>query len=232
MPVVEISPTPAQIIIDFQALNPTESILARIYFSSSASNRTDSKITMVDLWMSSSSLDAYNFIQAFRSFYSPQDKTLRFRPKFVLDTKGADKIGYHLGCLSSGRYCAPELELRSRIGGRQVVEEDLRQLLIFRSMPTLWWNYVANWKLDCLSKDNIFTESGVAELCSNSSMVKAGIDPQTIKQLTADSFRGPKVEIEDNIHLMAELEDQQQLHLKTWPKVYINQHPFDTVLII
>ena len=122
-----------------------------------------------------------------------------------MDSKFNNKTAYHIGCLSSGRYCAPELELQSRIEGKQVVEEDLRQIIIYETNPDLWWNYVLNWRFDCLGNSNIFREIGTAEYCSNFSMVKAGIDPEVIRSLYLQSFRGPKVEIEDNEYLLSNL---------------------------
>lgn len=115
MPVLEISSQDAQVLIQFILMNPTQTVLSSIHFASRAPDKTKEGAIRVDLWMSSSNVDAYNFLQQFRGFYNTQPKQIFFQPRFVLDSKGLNKTTYHVGCLSSGKYCAPELELHSRM---------------------------------------------------------------------------------------------------------------------
>lgn len=106
MPVLSINPSDAEILINFKKNNPNSEIISSIHFNNPSHKPSKGEVD-VTLWMSSTSIEAYNFIQKFKDFYFSQGNKIFFEPRFVLDTRGTNKSTYHVGCLSSGKYCAP-----------------------------------------------------------------------------------------------------------------------------
>lgn len=83
--------------------------------------------TTVEIWLSSSDKEAYSFINNFSDFVNSQDSKVTLVPRFFtaelnqpVDEEA--ELARYVGCLSSGRYCAPELQYQSRLEGKQVVE--------------------------------------------------------------------------------------------------------------
>lgn len=88
IPVLEISPQNATVIKNYQDANPSAYIVGNIEFSKiKKSNKTE-----VDVWMSSTDITAYNFINNFSSFYLSQQDKILFRPKYFLSQKNTHDI--------------------------------------------------------------------------------------------------------------------------------------------
>jgi hypothetical protein len=133
------------LITDYQQQHPTEFIVASIEFDRIHKfNRTE-----VEIWFSSSDAEAYSFINNFSGFANSQNSQVLFTPRFFTTELNEhngeeEQLAHYIGCLSSGRYCAPEIQYQTRLEGKQVVEEDLRQLII-RKTTGKYWDYCKYW---------------------------------------------------------------------------------------
>lgn len=58
----------------------------------------------------------------------------------------------YLGCLSSGRYCPPELEFEGTPAGGKIVGEALRQVIIARGDIGKWYAYAGLYVDKCLGQ--------------------------------------------------------------------------------
>ena len=87
--------------------------------------------------MSATDTDAYMFLANMSDFYQFQLDKIHITPHYYTLQKNSgnnkDNPTHYIGCLSSGRYCAPEPQNQARIEGKQVIEEDLRQLVILKN---------------------------------------------------------------------------------------------------
>lgn len=126
-------------------------------------------------------------------------------------------------CTNSGRYCADkELEYLARnVTGAQVVEENLRQICLFRTLKEVhgstlkWWNYIENFEADCYSD---FTKSCAEKVMRGDDV---DVDPAVVQKCMDDS--GGVAERGGENKLLEE-EWNLQLDLSVWitPAVIIN----------
>lgn len=178
IPVMEISPEDTVKIMSYQVDHPKEYIVASIEFDKiHKSNRTE-----VDIWLSSSDKEAYSFINNFSAFATSKDMAVLFTPRFFTaelnqHDEEEDQLARYIGCLSSGHYCAPEIQYQTRLEGKQVVEEDLRQIIIWKTTDK-YWAYCKYWASECVGK--VFMNHGDALECSKKCMLRVGLDPAVI----------------------------------------------------
>lgn len=113
IPVMEIDAGDAAKITQFQAEYPNAYILASIEFQKNKKgNRTE-----VEVWLSSTDVEGYKLLNNISSFYLQQQDRIVLKPQYFVNEKNTlEKDGVmHVGCLSSGRYCAPELQYQTRL---------------------------------------------------------------------------------------------------------------------
>lgn len=85
-----------------------------------------------------------------------------------------------MGCLSSGRYCAPELQYQTRLEGKQVVEEDLRQIVLLKFFGDKYWEYIKYYAAECLTDTNLFMTFDKVKKCSDRCLLRAGVNPPEV----------------------------------------------------
>lgn len=84
-------------------------------------------------------------------------------------------------CLGSGRYCALDPDA-SKIGtGRQVVEESLRQICLFKHFPNEWFKYMDAFDRECLLPQ-------AWDGCSNKLVRTLLLDNSQIKECIEGSY--------------------------------------------
>ncbi|XP_030942422.1 vacuolar-sorting receptor 3-like [Quercus lobata] len=91
-------------------------------------------------------------------------------------------------CINHGRYCAPdpEQDFSSGYDGKDVVQENLRQLCVFRvanetKKPWLWWDYVTDFQIRCPMKDKKYNKE-----CADGVIKSLGLDIKKIDDCMGD----------------------------------------------
>lgn len=92
-------------------------------------------------------------------------------------------------CTHNGKYCAPDPDddLEHGISGQDIVNENLRQICIFRNTNETedykkFWDYVQNFASDCTPDETDVGNTGkFNEECSISVQKKVGLDPAKTK---------------------------------------------------
>lgn len=127
-------------------------------------------------------------------------------------------------CTPGGYYCNPDPDhnLFSGVSGRDVVEENLRELCIWDQAkaaknPGLWWDYVVQFATECHPG-----ETPTAEMfnlaCSERVQAKVpGINVQTTRDCVSRSWTGTR-----NSKLDAELNQRATLNILTLPTATVN----------
>ena len=124
------------------------------------------------------------------------------------------------------------MQYQTRLEGKQVVEENLRQLIILKTTDK-YWDYCKYWASECLVSGHVFLNHGDTLECSKKCMLRVGLNPADIQQRYMDSFRGPIPEISDNEYLLEERQAQILMKVDQHPFVYINgRAPKVTVLML
>lgn len=110
-----------------------------------------------------------------QQFLSEDTDIVKFTPHYVLQSQRESKN--YIGCLSSGRYCPSEIEYEGRYEGKNIVEESLRQIIIWDLDHNKWWKYVSYFYSNCLtSQADIFLNTKKLDNCVENSLIMAGID--------------------------------------------------------
>ncbi|KAK8622312.1 hypothetical protein V6N13_117234 [Hibiscus sabdariffa] len=91
-------------------------------------------------------------------------------------------------CINHGRYCAPdpEQDFSSGYDGKDVVNENLRQLCVFRvanesHRPWVWWDYVTDFQIRCPMKAKKYNKE-----CADGVIKSLGLDGKKIEKCMGD----------------------------------------------
>jgi hypothetical protein len=99
-------------------------------------------------------------------------------------------------CVSGGKYCAPDPDGDGELTGRDVIDEDLRQLCIHKQgteggNPFLWWRYVNEFYEQCdLENFN--------QPCSEKAMKRTKVNISRVQECVKGSFSGENPLLDDN----------------------------------
>jgi len=89
-------------------------------------------VVVMDMWMSSSSIVANDFLKEFKPIGESLSMNLQFIPHYDiydLDANDFNEFCYVIG--NTKRYCAEDPDMHGPITGAEVVEEDLRQICVW-----------------------------------------------------------------------------------------------------
>lgn len=167
----------------------------------------DTVVTM-DLWMSSASHESNIFLKEFASKRRALNQVMTFNPHYaVMSMDGGDAGVYNGLCYDdSGKYCAEDPDGAGTVTGKDVLDEDIRQLCIhegtkaIRSNPdditnaahvveyaAKYWDYIEKY-LDSCPLDATNPDKRFGLICSNNVMKSVGIDPNTIANCVATTW--------------------------------------------
>lgn len=166
----------------------------------------DTVVTM-DLWMSSASHESNMFLKEFSAKRRALNQVMTFNPHYaVLSMDGSDP-GVFAGLCSddTGRYCAEDPDGAGDVTGKDVLEEDVRQLCIHENTKVArtnmedisnaahaveyaakYWDYIERYLDSCpLDATNPNDRFGLE--CSTKVMKQVGIDPEPIIQCAMET---------------------------------------------
>jgi len=169
---------------------------------------TDHVVAM-DLWMSSASSESQQFLKEFAPKRRVMNEVIKFRPHYhVFSIPTTDINIYNNLCLdSSGEFCAEDPDGIGKVTGKDVLDEDVRQLCIHEltkltqrsrlfseegaqqvEYAKKYWEYVERLPDRCpLAAANDQDRFGT--LCSRSLMSEVGIDVVKVAQCVETSMR-------------------------------------------
>lgn len=157
-------------------------------------------VVNMDLWMSSGSSESLQFLKEFSEKRKTLNEVMHFQPHYAVFSMASSDPAVYQGLCSdtTGKYCAEDPDSAGDITGRDVLEEDVRQLCIHEltkksQTPDLidgahaveyaeeFWNYVEQLQDACpLTGDHPLTKFGTE--CSEKLMQKVGLDVDRVQQ--------------------------------------------------
>ncbi|CAD8184986.1 unnamed protein product [Paramecium octaurelia] len=174
-----------------------------------------------EYWFSSMDQKSYKFLRQFYSFHMQMNESLQFTPHYTLGRCAqCAKTNFNKKdslCLSGGRYCAPDPDGDGPLDGQDAVREVVRQLCIYKMDKIKWWKYAIKYSQQCLG-----SSISIANLCYQYVLEQVEIDQQQIEKCYKESFSGQNDDLDDNKLLAKEYERTEQLQIRAWPILYIN----------
>jgi len=177
---------------------------------------TDHVVEM-DLWMSSGSLASMKFLKEFSPKRKVLNEVVKFRPHYaVFSVPSSDPSIYRDLCSdSSGQFCAEEPDSTGLVTGKDVLEEDVRQLCIHEMTKVVrtslndlsagktaveyaekYWDYVEKFADECPVGGSGDTRFGAH--CAQRIMQQIGLDVKKVEEcMTATKDRKLKEEREN-----------------------------------
>merc|ERR1712216_795857 len=171
-------------------------------------------IVKLDLWMNSAALDSQSFLKKFTETRKTLNEVVKFTPHYHVFSADPALSGYSGLCSDpSARYCSEDPDGAGPVSGKDVLEEDVRQLCIHEitKVPRSrhrglaaegegavvfyaekWWNYVERFAQKCPVESSngglIFGKE-----CSEKLMEELGIDVSQVRNCV-DTSSNAKLE--------------------------------------
>jgi len=153
----------------------------------------------MDLWMSSGSRESMQFLKDFAPKRRMLNEVMRFHPHYhVFSMPASDPSVYQELCSdTTGKYCAEDPDASGSVTGRDVLDEDVRQMCIHEltkvssgqqhnghdhppvEYAAPFWDYVEKIMGRC-PLDGADADSRFGEVCSKKVMSDAGIDVEAV----------------------------------------------------
>merc|ERR1712072_245978 len=161
-------------------------------------------IVKLDLWMNSAALDSQSFLKKFTETRKTLNEVVKFTPHYHVFSADPALSGYSGLCSDpSARYCSEDPDGAGPVSGKDVLEEDVRQLCIHEitrvprsrklgsESPIVfyaekWWNYVEKFAKRC-PVDSQDVAQRFGKECSEKLMEEVGIDVSRVRQCVADT---------------------------------------------
>ena len=178
-----------------------------------------------DLWLTSSSDRALDFIEDFAKMDKSLGDSATFTPHYVFwECPNCDERYISNDCYGGGRYCAVEPS-NMNMKGREIVLEDLRQKCLWNNLAAqnttdLWWDYIARVHSTCYSVVN--------EDCSKRAHVKLGLDYKDTETCVKNSFTGSDWAAEStyNVIIDEEIKYWKDYGTNIYPSIVINKKTY------
>jgi hypothetical protein len=185
------------------------------------------------LWTSSNDPQSREFKTVFGAVAADLADSVQFTPHFfILDgrlygcTTEARRCGDQ--CTADGKYCAhdPDGSLTSGISGLDIVEENLRQMCLFRHLNEtgrglLWWDYASRFIAQCCNPEDLVSglcdASAWSSACSYDILTQLDIDVSVIQTCEANDL--------ENL-MDAELQLKVEQGIFRRPQIIINTAPY------
>jgi hypothetical protein len=178
---------------------------------------TDHVVT-VDMWLSSASTESMKFLKEFAPKRRTLNQVMLFNPHFAVFAMDSSDPAVYSGLCSdqTGQFCAEDPDGSGQITGKDVLDEDVRQLCIHdttkvarSSLDDLaagkgiveyaekYWDY-AEIFLDRCPLDSTSPDKRFGEACSLQVMQEVGIDTQKIMQCFLSTYEEKLKKERDN----------------------------------
>lgn len=163
-----------------------------------------SHVVALDLWMNSAATDSQHFLKDFANTRKTLNEVVKFTPHYDVFSGDAEMNGFSGLCSDpSAKYCAADPDGAGPVSGKDVLEEDVRQLCIHEitrvprsrkrglseKAPVVfyaekWWDYVEKLPKRC-PVDSADSASRFGTQCSEALMKDLGIDVERVRHCVA-----------------------------------------------
>jgi len=159
-------------------------------------------VVALDFWMNSAAPDSQNFLKTFTDARKTLNEVVKFTPHYHVFSADSALNGYSGLCSdASARYCASDPDGAGPVSGKDVLDENVRQLCIHeltrvprsRKLATQepvvfyaekWWDYVKRLPEHC-PVDAQDPDERFGTACSEKLMGDLGIDVSRIRNCVA-----------------------------------------------
>jgi len=159
-------------------------------------------VVEIDMWISSASEASQEFLKEFAPKRKILNEVVTFRPHYhVFSLAEDDPSIYHDLCTdTTGKFCTEDPDGPGEVTGRDVLEEDVRQLCIHEQSKVVraalddfrkergtvvyaekFWDYIVRFASDC-TLDATNENDRFGSKCAESTMNKVGIDTDLVRQ--------------------------------------------------
>ncbi|EAS07544.2 PA domain protein (macronuclear) [Tetrahymena thermophila SB210] len=163
-------------ILNYVSNNKDEPIRIKIEFQRPQGKEKNK----IKFWMSSMDLSSYEFLINFHKHYldlKHDNVEIDFTPHYITQSDN-DETKQKEHCISRGKFCNPEFQIGGNdLHNREVVLEDLRQILLFQLDQEAWWKYILLFKKNCVEKQEV----KISE-CSERVIGFSGLTPNQLRQ--------------------------------------------------
>merc|ERR1711920_811799 len=160
-------------------------------------------IVTVDQWMSSASTESLKFLKEFAPKRRVLNQVLRYQPHFTIFSMGSGGSAETTSKLctdSTGRYCAEDPDGNGPVSGKEVIEEDLRQLCLHErtkvrgrgsefqdhAMPpefaAAYWSYIEKFADSCPLDGDSKTGKAYGTECSYARRILMAAAPSAARR--------------------------------------------------
>jgi hypothetical protein len=179
-----------------------------------------------DLWMTSSSDRALDFLEDFRQLQEAFGDNVKFTPHYVFwECINCDASYLERDCLGGGKYCAIEPS-NMLIRGTEIVYEDLRQKCLYQNLSKAgnqmkWFDYIDRVHATC---HNVINEE-----CSKRAHEKLKLNWDETISCVSGSFSKPtgweKKDVANTI-IDSEIKYWKEYGTMIYPSVVINKSTY------
>jgi hypothetical protein len=230
IPSIFISKQSGDILI--QALNSPDETKRNVVLTINFENRVKSDEVNAVFWLSTSNRNSFRIINEFYQYFKKLENRIKFTPHYAIwvchSCLSSNFTIDNENCISGGRYCCPDPDGTGPATGAHIVQEDLRQICIWKKYQDKWWEYMMSFDDECV-------EYQVVKECSLKVMKKVGIDSQVIQECFDGSFikTGNLVNYQkdDNSILSDERREFVKNGIQFWPSVSLNSEQYKGNLI-
>ena len=237
IPIAMISLNDGDKIINYLQKKKSNKIFVEINFLKKSE---DTKIIDLKIFISSSSLKAYELFNNLSQYINQFEGQINFIPIYVVhrapvyNPENPIRI---LNCFSLGRYCYFPKDTTIIKDGQSIMMDDLRQKCLFDITKTsdnninAYFNYIKNFYTECLNKENLrFNDN-----CSKNVLKNLGLSIRNIDTCIANSFQVKDLLSNsyidnENIILKDQYDELLKYKLVTFPAVVINNKPLEGII--
>ena len=184
------------------------------------------KVIPIDFWFTSGDVNAYLFAANMADYILEFGWAIKFQPHYVLwyssDSRNKGWTINPPDCVSNGRYCSPDPDLSGPLNGTWVINEDLKQIGIYKTWDHYGWlDYMEKISLNCIKNDVIVSPECFDEVF-NQTFSADEIGISKFKYWIRDTFENYDSQKGDNSILASEMDIFHNSQVNYWPSILID----------
>lgn len=190
-------------------------ITAVMYFNFPKRNAID-----YEVWLSSTDMKSIEFVKDLETYIPRLGANASFTPYYSSWQSFMPDSDYtRENCISKGAYCAPDPDASGPLKGTDTLEEDLRQLCIWKQGQSYWWSYFKELDAECARTVEMHK-------CSNKTIKAIGLRPDDIAKCVDESFETFGDRKTDTKLLKPNQDRIYTRNIQFWPSVVINNFTY------
>eukprot|EP01016_Furgasonia_blochmanni_P049392 TRINITY_DN7491_c0_g1_i6.p1 TRINITY_DN7491_c0_g1~~TRINITY_DN7491_c0_g1_i6.p1 ORF type:complete len:542 (+),score=19.24 TRINITY_DN7491_c0_g1_i6:64-1689(+) len=222
IPVIMISKDEGDRIINEVKGNSEHQVLANVRIS----HPKEHNLMTVDAWIHTGSRASYESLKTYLKKANDYEGFVAFSPlylvfeptSYVVKLEGND-------CIESGTLCTYDPDAEGPLNGRASLHEAIRQYIIWKEYPQVWWKYMMEFYASCIQNGVKSAEEFAS--CSNQTIQKVGLNATYIAEQWTRSFRNSDPVRGDNIILRLH-QERNKGRVTDVPTFWINGYQLES----